>query len=403
MSASQEPVREGDRKQRLIDYTFGVSEHGASICNIRFWELVKEHGLTAWCEMGWPCDLQSLPEELRSHASQWSGGCEQGVAQTFLPEHGTVAVRCNLGNGVVEVMGAGATKEASGQAVAWTGQFLPKAEREDPKRVPIIFWMGDKDGVSTLRRTLDVPRWSDVATNYATATRTALDGLMTGFVPAKGGQLLLFHGLAGTGKTFALRAIASEWRTWCDVDYVIDPDRFLGEGKYLISVLLARRAEWGDEFGMPSFLRRAARSFELAEDSETSERWRLIVMEDTGELLSADAKERTGQHLSRLLNTVDGLIGQGLRTLILVTTNEPVREMHPAVARAGRCAAAIEFLPLSPEESTAWLSQDIETPTTIADLYARREGYRSGQAKPWPELPEEAGVPRTNGSGDLPH
>jgi hypothetical protein len=110
------------------------------------------------------------------------------------------------------------------------------AKREDPKRVPIIFWMGDRVGVSTLRRTLDVPRWPEIASNYAASTRGALDALVADFVPAKGGQLLLFHGVAGTGKTFALRAIASEWRTWCDVDYVIDPDRFLGEGKYLISV-----------------------------------------------------------------------------------------------------------------------------------------------------------------------
>ncbi|MEX2159093.1 MAG: ATP-binding protein [Dehalococcoidia bacterium] len=301
-------------------------------------------------------------------------------------------MRCSLSNGVVEVIGAGVTKEAAGQAVGWARQLLPMAEREDPKRVPIIFWMGDREGVSNLRRTLDVPRWPDIAANYALATRTALDGLMTGFVPAKGGQLLLFHGLAGTGKTFALRAIAAEWRTWCDVDYVIDPDRFLGEGKYLISVLLARRAEWGDEFGMPSFLRRMTRGYGATEDDETNERWRLIVMEDTGELLSVDAKERTGQSLSRLLNTVDGLIGQGLRTLILVTTNEPIRELHPAVARAGRCAAAIEFLPLSAGESTAWLSREVSGATTIADLYALREGYRS----PPLELPDEAGV-RTHG------
>jgi hypothetical protein len=208
---------------------------------------------------------------------------------------------------------------------------------------------------------------------------------MAGFVPAKGGQLLLFHGLAGTGKTFALRAIASEWRTWCDVDYVIDPDRFLGEGKYLISVLLARRSEWDEDF---DFLGRLDRTYHAAEDEAHRKRWRLIVMEDTGELLSADAKERTGQSLSRLLNTVDGLIGQGLRTLILVTTNEPVRELHPAVARAGRCAAEVEFLPLAPQEASTWLAQTVSQPTTIADLYALRDGSR----RPRPELPEEAGL-----------
>ena len=44
---------------------------------------------------------------------------------------------------------------------------------------------------------------------------------------------------------------------------------------------------------------------------EGSEAWRLLVLEDTGELLTPDAKTVIGQGLSRFLNVVDGLIGQG--------------------------------------------------------------------------------------------
>ncbi len=380
----------------MIEYQVNIASgyNNATNCHIRFWELVKEHGLRAWCQMGWSCDVVGLPDELMSQASDWSGGCEQGVALTELADHGTVAVSCNLGNGLVTVIGAGVTKDAAGSAVGWVRQLLPMAKREDPKQVPIIFWMGDRDQPSTLRRTLDVPRWTDIESNYAAETRKALAGLMTDFVPAKGGQWLLFHGLAGTGKTYALRAIASEWRSWCDVDYVIDPDRLLGEGKYLINVLLARREEWDDDLAAPRFMRRFRGSGGAGEPG--GERWRLIVLEDTGELLSADAKERTGQGLSRLLNTVDGLIGQGLRTLILVTTNEPIRELHPAVARARRCAAAIEFLPLTAGEGSAWLGNDVPQATTIADLYALREGHRGGQYRPAAELADEAGIGRGN-------
>ena len=36
------------------------------------------------------------------------------------------------------------------------------------------------------------------------------------------------------------------------------------------------------------------------------------MLEDTGELLDPDAKTVIGQGLSRFLNVVDGLIGQGL-------------------------------------------------------------------------------------------
>jgi hypothetical protein len=116
---------------------------------------------------------------------------------------------------------------------------------------------------------------------------------------------------------------------------------------------------------------------EEAEEAEPP--WRVLVLEDAGELIQADARAATGQGLSRFLNVVDGLIGQGLRVLVLVTTNEEVRRLHPAVAQAGRCAANIEFGPLPADEASSWLTKHgveeaATAPTTIATLYARAEG-----------------------------
>jgi hypothetical protein len=106
--------------------------------------------------------------------------------------------------------------------------------------------------------------------------------------------------------------------------------------------------------------------------------WRLLVLEDTGELLAADAKEQTGQGLSRLLNLVDGIVGQGLRLLVLVTTNEPLRRLHPAVARPGRAAATVEFGPFEPEESAEWLvahgARRECRLATLAELFALAAG-----------------------------
>ena len=78
--------------------------------------------------------------------------------------------------------------------------------------------------------------------------------------------------------------------------------------------------------------------------------------------------------LSRLLNVADGLIGQGTNTLLLITTNEPLGRLHPAVRRPGRCLADIEFLPFSPAEARAWLTthgkaRDIDSPRTLAELF----------------------------------
>ena len=93
-----------------------------------------------------------------------------------------------------------------------------------------------------------------------------------------------------------------------------------------------------------------------------------------------------GQGLSRFLNVVDGLIGQGLRVLMLVTTNEPIGKLHPAVARPGRCAANIEFAPLEPEESAQWFARRgiDETPggpEILAALYSRVDGRDAVEAE----------------------
>ena len=104
-------------------------------------------------------------------------------------------------------------------------------------------------------------------------------------------------------------------------------------------------------------------------------KWRLIVMEDTGELLTADAAARTGQALSRLLNSADGLLGQGSRVMFIITTNEEMGKIHPAVSRPGRAAANVFFDSFSEKESVEWLksrgiTHTVKDPMTLAELYA---------------------------------
>ena len=116
------------------------------------------------------------------------------------------------------------------------------------------------------------------------------------------------------------------------------------------------------------------------EKSEAAPTWRLLILEDTGELLSADARMQAGQGLSRFLNVVDGLIGQGLRILVLVTTNEELGRLHPAISRPGRCASNVLFTRMPVEQANAWLSErenesTVTEPRTLAELYALVEGW----------------------------
>ena len=153
-------------------------------------------------------------------------------------------------------------------------------------------------------------RWDDLAGGYAHETRDALGALMTYDSLPAGGRLILWHGEPGTGKTNALRALAHQWGDWCELDYITDPAQFIsGNMSYLLDVL----------------------------SGSDTERSRLLVLEDSGELMATDAKEQSGQGLSRLLNLSDGLLVSSTNALILITTNEPLGRLHPAVHRPGRC------------------------------------------------------------------
>jgi ATPase family associated with various cellular activities (AAA) len=203
-------------------------------------------------------------------------------------------------------------------------------------------------------RSLVVPTWDDIKKNYPASVEEKLAAFIDRG-SKQSGRLLLWHGLPGTGKTYALRALAREWRGWCDVQYILDPERFFGAGTdYMMGSLLS--ASGTDADGQP--------------------RWRLLVAEDTGELLAKDAKTQAGQGLSRLLNMVDGLIGQGLQTMVLITTNEKLEGMHEAVTRPGRTGSLIEFLPFTPDEANEWLSRNGKAtiqdrkPRTLAELFA---------------------------------
>ena len=108
---------------------------------------------------------------------------------------------------------------------------------------------------------------------------------------------------------------------------MLDPEAFFGSPEYLMQVV-ADEDLWDPR-------------------SVSTSRWKVLVVEDADELIRADARVDAGASMSRLLNLTDGILGHGLRVLLLITTNEAMRGLHPAVIRPGRCLADVQFRPFA--------------------------------------------------------
>jgi hypothetical protein len=262
------------------------------------------------------------------------------------------AIRYRGGSAVVTVTAT--TADLARTVIEDTTRDVQEPEEAPKESVDMAFTHLTAHGPRRAIRSITTTPWAELRSNYARSVQVRFDDLMARTPDHLDGRLLLLHGPPGTGKTTALRSLAREWRTWCKIDCIIDPEALFSNPAYLMSMAVG-----------------------VDEDEDDGPQWRMLLLEDCDELIRGEAKQSTGQALSRLLNLTDGLLGQGRKVLVAITTNEDLARLHPAVMRPGRCLAQIEVTGLPYAEATEWLGTPTGIPAggaTLAELYALRAG-----------------------------
>jgi hypothetical protein len=328
-----------------------------------FIRLAYAEGLMAVIGAGWVtrAALDDAPGEMLGRADYFHNASKERVVRL---ERAICHLILNERSLVVRVAAPDAADaEAALRTIA---NALPEVHSAD-REVPARFWWWASTFPRDLARMLPSPTWDEIAGNYVGDARDRLaDMSRWRRQPPGGGRLLLWHGEPGTGKTTAIRSLTGEWRSWAEFQFVTDPEELLTNPGYLLATIAESRA---------------------SRPTGPIDRWKIIVLEDAGEFLAPDAKHLKGQALSRLLNVCDGVLGQAMRALVLVTTNEPLKHLHPALARPGRCLAEIAFRRFDREQITAWCAtHDADPPdaraASLADLYAHLDGRKLASGKP---------------------
>lgn len=250
----------------------------------------------------------------------------------------------------------------------------PPSQAEEPGLVKVNFWCNSAHGPRFYPRTIECPDWATIKSNYDGDVVQEIEWLRNLRRPDDHGRIIIWSGDPGTGKTWAIRSLVLSMKLRARIDVITDPQIFFADTDYVYRLLMDE-----DYMEQPLRLRRllnrpmtepSAASEEPSEDN-----FRLLILEDSAELIMAGCRDRN-EGFTRLLNLADGLVGQGLRFLLLLTANEDLDEMDPAVLRHGRCLQNLIFPKLDYSKAQRWIKSkghNIKLSSrehTLAELYA---------------------------------
>lgn len=176
--------------------------------------------------------------------------------------------------------------------------------------------------------------------NYNDDFKEALENT-TKFLNQRESGLVVWHGVKGSGKTTAIRALISSV-----------PKKYI----LVTNAIAAHLAE-------PDFI-----SF-MHEHKDS-----VFILEDCEQILMHREENRFGGAIANILNMSDGLMSDIFNVKFLCTFNTDINNIDEALLRPGRCYNKYEFKELCTEKTEKLLTKQghspkVIKPMTLADIY----------------------------------
>ena len=204
-------------------------------------------------------------------------------------------------------------------------------------------------------RFIECCSWEDIQNNYI-YNKPELEQLFSNPSPDYKGKFIFWYGDVGTGKSYLIRSLIKKWKNISKITYIIDPENFFQNAHYMYNIILDDEEDGSfnvDAPLSPSFGHRKNRG-------GANDKFHVFIIEDGLDLLLSSSRQSRNPEISRFLNLIDGILGQGLRILFLVTTNEKLDVIDPAFLRPGRCLQEVEFKRLRFADAQEWVRNQIK-------------------------------------------
>lgn len=288
-------------------------------------DVPDEWGLPLWCEPHYnPSTKKFDMFELLYDTGEWEGG-----GLVYVVYEGRTFMKYLTNKLAVNIDDADMTGEPVHLTAWWESLNRPPPIETVAKsnELAVSYSFMGAQGPTSHRKLIPAQDWDEIAENYPAALRENLGALCAQTEAGSGGKIILLYGEPGVGKSNFIQTLGYEWSEWANLITILEPERFFGSAGYMLETVLGQADE---------------------------EKWNLLVVEDAEELISDEAG---GQGLARLLNLTDGLLGNGVRVIVLITTNQELSQVKGSVRRPGRCMFEGEFGRFSIEESVEWLNK----------------------------------------------